>query len=374
MLIDSTCPWVSVFPSNEIQNLQEEHQVVALTKLLVRITLEAIDIYERGEFSKLDALVGNYGCESHTFNILSLELTDECQSLRATCAKIMECMEGRRFIKGKARNLEGFKTQLETMCSISERMKYLIQSRLLTITKTTSYDDSKFATREYEVLKTDCSKLARGLNPKVEQLLKPIVSLVQINMSESSILFMRNRLNELALSDELLLKMMAEDNICRYNSKAFSCCYYNTKALLHLIAEMKAPLIVKKMTKVNEPALEFAFKSTGVFGQFELMTEDCPPNTPSVTCVGYFPDDLSPEEWLEKVHQYGLGNLILASGAQGPMYVPSRQNYFPIPLKEAEEEILGQIEKAKELECVFMDHSIFDVDHFYCSGGKNDST
>lgn len=368
MLIDSTCPWVSVFPPNAIQNLKEEHQVIALTKLLVKVTLEAIDIYENGQFSQLDALVGNYGCETHTFNILSLELKEECQSLRVTCSKIMECIEGRRLIRGKLRKLPAFKTELETMCLISERMKYLIQSRLLTITKTTSYDDSKYAEREYEILKTDASKLAKGLNPKVEKQLKTIVSLVQSSMSESSIIFMRNRLNELILSEEIDRKMMAEDNICRYNSKAFSCCYYNTKALLHLIAELKTPVIVKKMTKINEPEQFHAFKSTGVFGQFELMTEDCPPNTPVVTCVAYLPDHLSREEWLKKVQQYGLGNLILATGAQGPQYVPGRPHHFQIPLKEAEGEIADQIAKAKEMECVFMDNSIIDVDHFYCSG------
>jgi hypothetical protein len=359
-----TSPWVSVLPTVEIQNLKKEQEVISLVKLLVKVTQQAIDSYENGQFSNLDALVGNYGCETHAFNVLSLasseEIKEECKDLRATCDKIWKYVEGREAIKAKLRKLADFQSEIQEICSISERMKYLIQSRLLTITKMTQYDERGYPTQDI----TQYTHLAKGVNVNVQKLLKPIGELAKRSMSENSIVFMRKRLGELGIAqgEEVVQKMMAEENIHWHDSKAHSCCYYNTKALLLLLAELKAPLIIKKMTKKEQPSQFYVFRSTGEFGKFELMTDICHPNTPVVTCAAFLPDDLSPEEWLEKVHHYGLGNLILAGGAEGPKYFPKEIDGLKIPLKEAEEEILFQRDKGKEME------GVLKLEHFYCSG------
>lgn len=364
-----TCPWVSIIPQDVMQNITKEDQVIALVKLFVKVTQQTLDICEKGQFADLDALVGNYGCETHTFNLLSAvnskEIQEECKTLRETCKKIMECIENRRLIKGK-KNLNAFKSEIFNMCSISERMKYLIQSRLLTITKTTSYDVTKYGTAGYEILKTVPSNLAKisKLGSKTENLLNTIVPLTQSCMSESSIIFMRKRLNELLIAQgdegQLVKDMMSENNICRYASKAYSCCYYNSKALLMLMAELKSPLIIKKMGKIGDPVETHAFKSTGALGQFEQLSQkeidNYPSSTPAVVCAAYLPND-----WLERVQKYGLGYFILATGAEGPQYVPSQKNLFPIPLKEAELEISNQIKNAQGLDDIC-------IDHFYAAG------
>lgn len=384
-------PWVSILPPTSMKQLKKESDMLSLIKMLVKVTLESIEIFESTRFIHLDALVGNYGCETHAFNMLSLtqctELPAECQAVKESCQKITQCIHERQAIKNNKMRvpLDQFYQQIEGMSLISVKMKYLVQSRLLTITKTAIYDEAKYATRDYEALRTTPDNIRKAIKLSIgAPLLNEIVSLAQAQMSMSSIQFMRSRLNELIIAQDgegqLVRQMLAPENICTYSPyvsvtlskkiypKMYSCCYYNTKALLLLLAESGAPLVVKKMTKIEEPPEYHAFHSCHAFGQFQLVTMEEVLATPVIVCTAYFPDHISSEEWLAKVKDYGLGNLILASAAQGSQYVPGESDRFPIPVADAKAEISMQAEvKAKAFECIMMQNSIFDLDHFYCS-------
>ncbi len=381
--------WISIIPHEVIKKTQEK-QFVSLVTMLAKVSLEAIQLYENLQLGHLDALVGNYGCEVHAFNMLSLahprELEEECKSLKSTCHRIEEWLRQSQSIN-EVWIFDQAYTKLEAMARISPGMMYLIKSRMLTITKEFKHDAAKFDTREYEDLNTKQNKLRNliqdpGLSISKAQA-KKIVSIAQSSMSESSIQLMRAKLEQLMVAngkeDTVLRAMMLPENLCPPSQdngkKTYSCAYYNTKALLMLLATLKASLIVKKMTKMNEPVQHFDFKSCGEFGKFQEMTTDeikkYPDKDPVIVCQAYIPDKISRSEWLRKVNEYGLGNMILAGAAQGDQYVPRKPEFFPIPLTEAADEIKYQSEvKARELECLWM-NGIFDLEHFYCSSWKD---
>lgn len=387
------CPWISILPKVEIQQLEKENkenEVLSLIKMLAQVTLESIEKYKNSEYAQLDALVGNNGCEVQAFNILSLaysaELKKECTEMKTTCQKILEWIRHRQSIQNPKKReaecgpLDQVYTKIQGMSSISPEMMYLIQSRLLTVVKDYKYDETKYDTRKYESFETKPEYL-RNLIKKTtlkDPVLNRIVSVVQSEMSLSSILFMRAKLDQLAIANEkegrLVKKMMSlvctytEDDI--YPPKRYSCGYYNAKAVLLLLAELKAPLIVKKLTKMGAKLKHFAFKCSGEFGQFKEMSKtekkQCAAETPVIVCLAYLPE-ICDEEWLKKVREYGLGNMILANISKGSQYVPEKKKVFPIREEEALEEIAQAKVNAKKVECVWMKASILDVDHFYCS-------
>lgn len=394
-------PWISILPQDEMKKLKKENEILSLITMLMNVTLDTIALYKKNAYAHLDALVGNYGCEVHAFNILALahskDLEEECLTMQTTCEEIQRLIRKRRALSNTTKETSPFEfyIQLQEESKLSQRMMYLIQSRLLTLTKTFKHDATQYDQRDYERLITVPNKLRKMCKLGVQDsVLNAIVSAAQTNMSHSSILFMRETLHKLIIAngDEglLLKKMMSDENIfsyapgsefgkgCKDNSKGcktYSCSYYNTKAVLMLLAELHAPLIIKKMTKIGEPVKHFAFKSCGEFGKFELMTQeeiaDCTPKTPVIVCVAYLPDGMSDKEWLSKVEEYGLGNMILANASQESQYVPHHPDLFPVKEPEAAEEIKFQSEvKAQEIECVRM-KGIFDLDHFYCSSWEH---
>lgn len=392
------CPWVSILPQDQFQKLNREKEVIALIRLLVTVTLQAITHYEDGTFAHLDALVGNYGCEVHTFNLLALahspELREECRTMKLTCRSITQWITNRQAVLSpieKARlygRLDQVYTRLESESMISLKMKYLILSRLLTVTKEFDYDITRFADREYENLRTETIRLRRICQPLCIQdlVLKTIVATAQTCMSQSSIVLLRAQFEQMALANSveglLVKKMMSEDNLYilkqdhtrrgKMNlecTKTYSCSYYNTKAVLLLLAELQAPFTIKKMTKVGEhlePTKVFDFRATTEIGTF-VEIDHCEPNTLAMVCLAYLPD-VSDQEWLHKVRTYGLGNMILAAASQGSQYVPkTAEDKYPIRERDAQQEINEQRERAKAVECVWKDKSIFDLDHFYCT-------
>ena len=82
-------------------------------------------------------------------------------------------------------------------------MKYLIQSRLLTVTKEFVYDPARYDARDYEGLKTVPGRLRKVMKMSVDDtVLKRIVSLIQSTMSLSCIQLMRAELEKLTTEKE----------------------------------------------------------------------------------------------------------------------------------------------------------------------------
>lgn len=389
-------PWVSCFPQAEIQEKQEskklpwisvlpkeKKQNFALLKMLLAVSDEAIKHFEKGEYKELDALVGNYGCEVHAFNILSLShsmtLKQECLEMVETSKSIHQWVASQHDFPKKE-----FEKIIQEKV-ISEEMLYLIQSRLLTITKEVTYDGTKHKTRDCEKLRTVYRKLKSFDESLSNNILDKTVNIAQQNMSKLSIAFAAAKLEELKVAaekdEEVVKRMMHETNLRTYPSKEFktksssdkypktySCGYYNTKALLLLIAELKSPLIIKQMIEMPVPKTFAVFKSNGKFGEFDVMTDpiECPPWSPVIVCTTYLPDDVDKEKWLETVAHHGLGNMILADASQENHYIHGLSD-IKVSDSEAEQEILEQVIRAGKIGCDRTNNPLLQIDHFYCS-------
>ncbi len=331
-------PWVSILPQSEMQTIKNENDVLSLVKLLLKVSQEAIECYESGKYKSLDALVGNYGCEVHAFNICCLahstELKEECKTMIDTCGKIQKLIDDRQSIQNQIIEAElsgppnKIYETIQKMSEISEEMMYLIRSRILTITKVDYPNGSQKSVPERL---RESMELAKEFNPVI----KRIVNIAQSKLSHESILLMAKKLEKLELVEgndgKIIKRMMSSDNLCVYPpvsglssfkksakqkkivSKTYSCSYYNAKALLYLIAELKVPLIIKNMKMTNEPEQLFAFQSNGKFREFEKLSEieiaGCKSENPVIICV----IKIKKEEWLQKANSYGLGNMILAN-------------------------------------------------------------
>lgn len=366
-------PWVSILPEEEFDKLNR-NQMLALISMLAQVTLQAIESYQTGMYGTIDALIGNWGCETHAFNILSLshsnELRDECNGMRSACARIMDWVSNNPF------PLNEIYTRVKQMYEISHEMSYLIQSRILTISKVSILNEAKFGTSLYETQKTVPSELMRAFGLKEHgvkyPVLHPILSIMQSKMSEISIIYMTLKLNQLGTVDQHngeVVKRMSRDSAHKHGTyfpKTYSCCYYNAKALLLLIAELRTPLVIKRVSRPGEPKILFLFKPKLEFGQFEVMSEDeIRSDTPLIVCASFLSESMPLEVWLRKVLRYGLGNMILSYSAQGDQFVPENENYI-VTDQEALVEMAAQKEKAERIECV-LNRGIISLDHFYCS-------
>ncbi|MBS0634407.1 MAG: hypothetical protein JSR37_02975 [Verrucomicrobia bacterium] len=312
--------------------------------MFTKVTEEAIGAYQQGALSKLDALVGNNGCEVHSFTLLTFAKSEELQQ---------ECSD----VATKLSSLQ----QLD----ISTKMRYLIQSRLLTVTKRCVYNDAGFGTAAYEQLETDAGSLRKISRLKIEDhILSELVLLTQVAMAESSISF-----TSAAVTDSFVRSMLSGENLFSYGPtyvskftnvrrvctpKLYSSAYYNTKALLGLIKETNSPLVLKKIAKKDEAGFSVIFD-----GNFQLIKRvGVDPKTPVVVCMGYFSHDR-----LTELEEHGVDKVILAATALEDQFVPNHAELFQLASPEAQREL----ELQAELAMVHSFQKLLYVDHFYAS-------
>lgn len=343
-----TLPWVEFMPQEEISLLKERPQLL-LIKMLAKVTLQAFDAYNKGTYEELDALIGNSGCETHAFNILSLAhsqgLQAEIDEMHGKFKGILEDTVTKMRSKSSISYAE-FYNEMQQI-RVSEQMLYLIYSRLLTITKTPDGE------------KTDAnliiSKLGRDLN-KLSSLLNKIVLAAQVQMSRLSIAMMAAKLNESSLADRLVIKMLSKECLFEYTpvankpAKLYSSCYYNTKAILLLATELNTPLVFKRMTKKVDKLKTLLFRPTGTIGKFEIL-ERAAHATPVIVCDVVLPED---DSWTKEAER--LGEMILIDASHEGQYLPAKPE-----IKVADQEALHEIET---------DHrktAPFHIDHFYCT-------
>lgn len=380
------CPWVSIIPLNVMEQ-EKEKVILSIYRMYVLVTERAIENYVDGKFLELDAHAANNGCEVHTFNMLNLacshKLKDECIIMIDTCKKITGWIENNIELIKVEKPIQEWKKCFEKDVMISTEMDYLIQSQLLSLIKEVKHYETKFKDRKYEEFFTRAHFLRILCKNQLlcnKEKLGEIVAEAQSRMSLGSISFMRAQLVKSIFAQEkewvLVMKMLEDVNLLPISEehkpvKWYSCQYYNTKALLFLLAELKVPLVIKKtMTKemiAKEGNVLVPFNSLGTFGEFEPMeAQEIADAKPVVICQAYLPAAMSIKDWLEKVRSHGgLGNMILASASQGGQYKPIKLTLCPPDMdSEAKEEIRLQVDKTKGVE------SLIDVDHYYVTTWK----
>lgn len=341
-----TLPWVSILAQENIGQADEKPQLL-LIKMLAKVSLEAINFYNTGAYKELDALIGNSGCETHAFNMLCLAHSEELQAeikvMQGKCQSILdktvEKIRNKRIISDPQ-----FSEEVQQVV-VSEKMVYLIQARLLTITKKDEVTDANMIV----------SKIGRDLHGIVKVINKIVVA-AQVHMSELSIALMAAKLDEISLADRLVKVMLSEVNLRLFtaNKKFYSCCFYNTKAVLLLAAKLKTPLVFKRMAKEVNELKTLIFKPTEMVGKFEVVGA-VEPRAPVIVCDVELPDN---DRWIDNVEK--LEEMILIDASKVDQYV---RNHPEIEVTEPE--AIEEIQSAKEKTAPF------HIDHFYCTTWEN---
>lgn len=380
---EHTKTWAYFLNHEEFKGVKE-HQGIALAKMLLAITVDAFQSYQKSEYQKFDAHIGNYGCEVQAFNVLYLAHSEKLQNgygaMAATTEKIQKMVNAQQDPEQRI-PFDQWKESLLGV-KISKQMQYLIQSRLLTITKEPVYDPAKFDSRQYEKLKTVTTNLRSYSESVTRTLMDHMVFIAQQKMSELSISFIGAKLEELSASfgeeGGLVRKMMRKENlhtppidkksnVSKY-PKTFSCGYFNTKALLLLVENLNTPLIIKKLVRSSEiPETFAAFMQKGTSGAFEeIRLDELTPGMPVMVCTAYLPDNIGRQEWSENVAKHGLKAMLLADASQEDHYVHG-DGKLVVQDKVAFAEIASWAERAKDLDCDRAIGSLLHIDHFYCS-------
>ncbi len=343
-------PLVSILPELGSLKLTDDQQL-SLIEMLVKITEETFFFYEKGLFKELDALIGNNGCETHAFNVLSLahseELKEECTKMVKTCERIKRCVS-----KEKKKINEQMKE-----ITLSKEMLYLIQSRLLTITKIEVMDGEDKTKSISLQSKMNVSAIKLFKPEKLSGTLKKIVETAQSRMSELSIALMTAKLETLRGNDGIIKRMIGkEENLYRHSSKKdvpsklYSCSYYNTKALLLLAIELKTPLLIKAIPEKGQNEQIYIFKPTEEFGKFEVIDE-LEVGAVVIVCVAKLQED---DGWLKQKDMF-LDFVLADAATQASQFIPSHPE-----MKVKDDEAQDEIQKAK------VNNPPFHFLHFYC--------
>lgn len=346
--------WAAFFMRNQPGS---EKDLKEMTELMLTVTEQALHLFETGDFFQLDALVGNSGCEVHTSNVLSLA---KSQEMRQECAHLREAI---RKIRGLKQNIsrEFFQTHVASVL-ITERMGYLIQSRLLTLIKNVAYDEQGYRIKD----KTVYTPLKKFLSSKKSH---DLVQMARKALSASSIQFLRAELNKLACEEEKrpILEMFEERNLSVWFEKTYSSCLYNTKALLLLSSG--TPIFVRRLTRKGEDPCLMLFAQRVAGSPYVALTEKeirlRNPLEPVIVCEAFFSPELG-KVGIKSRLEHGLANILLATATQDLQYhIEKREVSDPIASREVEHykamarEYGLALEKGSE--------PFFVVEHFFCN-------
>ncbi|MCE5315926.1 MAG: hypothetical protein LLG04_01005 [Parachlamydia sp.] len=383
------------FPRALLQELAEQDQLsdkekIAYMTLLMSNLEESLRAFKEKRLTAFDALVGDEGCQLRALKILDLATSErfasEANQLQEVARRVNEemkemynrlpqqkkCLLHKISPDGAVKN---FFNQKVRSIGISKEMAYLLQCHLLTFTKM-PID----AVREkIEIGRLE--RLAKGGKIALQNEVKSsIINLVQGQLSELSIDFLRNEVRQIVSlpgnQSGLLSSML--DLIQRIPSRrgvhpiARACQFYSMKAVLCRLRERGALIVVKKwlVTKDAQPIASLFYRA-GADGAFVRVSDEevrkFSAETPVVVFEGIVPPHLGSEQLAGCLQKHELGEVTLAEVAQGDQFEPGRKGLEDIS-PEARKEIESYCERAVEMNCIKECKETFLwLDHIYCS-------
>lgn len=340
--------------------LNSEKNGKGICQLIAACALEAIDMLEKGNLIQLDAHAGNYGCEAHSFRLLHLarskELRLECTTLRIQCESILAAIKNPHL-----QFKELFDSHIARL-TVTPEMGYLMQARLLTITKKMCVGSDG-----YETEKTVPARLRTLASTVNKHCLSEIVSFAQESLSRSSIQFLGEQVSRYASvggeEKRIVCRMFEQPNLVLYSGrkedprlKTFSCAFFTVKAVLLHIKEAKTAVVIKPLNRAGEePSPGLLFRASG---SHLMPCGGTEPREPVIVCEGI--TSLKLAELAEKINHYGLEKILLANAALGEQYVPNHAE-FQVNDPQAKAEIVSWRHNAEELQ------KVFNFVHMYCS-------
>jgi len=361
-------------------------KTVALLLLTTNLVLDTIKVRTKGDYyNDLDPLVGNFGCQNQASQIMDLvrsqRLADELASIKDRCQAIrLKLLELKSTNKVKTDSITKDVAKLE----VSEEMLDLLQCRVLTISKKCLRNEQNYQTREI----TDLNNLRCLARSKKKYTLKgshlkEIVRIAQQRLSKCGLLHVRTEANLISsIAGEeraTLLRMLDDDHMVekdegKHGIKTFGSTYYTNKAVLLRAMEKQEVVVIKRLTKNQcDSTLPIFYRSEIPGGALKRLTVEAIQALDIQSTVlvveGMYREELGREDIALKIDQYGLYQVILASAAQAPQFVPGRPELDKTD-PQAEIELKEQCDRAGACECKIGANPFFEVVHLVCSTMK----
>lgn len=344
---------------------------VLIVNLLINNLVQALEVFEKKEYSKLDALVGDCRCQLRAIKILSLasslEFHQEVQELLKTALKVRE--EFREIKNPLPKSLGSLSDEsLKTFFSehlmkvtFSSDMAYLLQAHLLTFTKV-STDNVKEKT---EASRLDKLALARKIQIPLS-IKKGIIAKTQSELSASSVEFIQKVTKSFQEKRMLMVHRFSVGEL----PKTFVSQYYSLKASLTHLEENSTLVMVKKWLKEKG---DIPMKPLFYRGFKAMDEQNLNPDQSVVVFEGQIAKEMDREKLATLIQSFGLKEILLADAAQVDQFEQGVDGLEHIPYEEAKEEILDYRKKGIAMNSVRGSKSaFFFLDHMYCSSIKEE--
>ena len=358
-----------------------EQRMLATAELLMNVMLQAGKSLKAMHLKEFDANPGDAGCQLRGLRIRELSLSEEVHGeLAALVTKAEQIRQELNKRKSAAQRKESaldFYKRMIAPLTVTKEAAYLLECRLLFALK----QEHRVQDNGVIVTKTNPSKLlsfSNKLSIYHSDLHSKLVSDLQAKVSEESVAYIQDQAAAIstlpAEEKTLLIKMLAPERIHRptvagYAPKAFSCAFYNMKAVLQRLREEQALVAIKSIVHKGQQPFHILLRPPASGAEFQLLSDaerKSLINEPVEVIEGVVAPELSPEDLAQKVAKIGLSKLVLACTAQTSPYEPG-SSLSSIDLEEAKAEIAQHCKLAHQFDCDNDRHPIFLIDHFYAN-------
>lgn len=337
----------------ELRGLTDEPQATRIAKLVANLAISTCKELAARRLLSFDALTGGADCERTAFRILELAASQELQKAGAELLKsaqsLLKQFEDRKIVVASRKYREKINLGQPTGVAptgafllaalrgvkISEEMAYLMQARLLTITKKPCLNAKGEEFEKTEICSIDqlVAKLETDTKHKV-------IGFAQACLTRMSVEYLQreaHKISSLKVEAEftLLNQMLAPGAVRQagayrnYPAKTYSCFYYSMKAILLRLRDTQTIILLKPtelmVKKVQRAALlPLLFQAATRGGDFVRMPDGAETqlktDEPIIVFEGMIPPEVDREALSKKLLDVNLYEYMLASSAQEDPY------------------------------------------------------
>lgn len=335
------------------KNAHQKGSLGAHTTL--KLSLESL---EKGSLCDFDAHVSDQACQVRAALIGSIYMAYKNNpQFQSHCEQAKKALITCQAQKGPCH------------CRVDVSLLTLMQSFLLTQTREIKEAKSTCSCCNESVPcfkeETDIKKLQNNFPGCGSNVAKKIISKTKKDLAETGASFLQKRSH--FLSDQLLQKMLSNENSKLIQGRKELPCFYTLKMMIEIAKAENIPILikVKKTAHLLEksPKDSFDVELLGIPGHHNLQEKSC-----VIVIEGMRKEAESKEAYISKLVNYSLQELCETNASQHCQY----SDKSPIPLfaeslftdEKIRLEHLGL--KAKEIGCSNTNMDLFCITHIFC--------
>jgi hypothetical protein len=352
-------------PEEDESKSQHEKRMVSVATLIVNLMKDTIIKIQKHQIRELDANPGDLGCQKRALHLRKILMQPavlaELKELDKSIKALDALMQTRRTRPGADPTAVFFEKHIAPI-QVSPEMMYLLECRLLTVTKVKDHVEPTgvvVTKLDYGVLRNlssnlDCIKY--GLREK-------IISEAAVRMSEKSIALLQEEGKMRTISPllERMLNTVRQNKPSHpYKPKSFGCILYEMQMILIILREQQALIAIKTVVPKGKPQMIF-LRPPAPGEDFRVVDIAALPKTELVVVFeGVVQEGLSLQELGARVEQIGFTRLILACSAMAAPFEHG-STLEDVDDLEARAEIAAHRSIAREI------GPLIELDHIFCN-------